>query len=280
MITQVSTPKPKPGRFFAEVAAGLGALRQGFSMWRRSPRLMVLGAAPALVVGTVFLAAFVAVIVAAPGLVDWATPFADDWPSFLRSATRIALWVALVLLVGWGLTACYAATTLFVGKPFFDKIADHVEHLLGNPPLPDQAPRTRLADQSADSLSLALRGVALSVGLFLIGLIPVVGAPAAFVVAMVVGGRLLSGDLTSRALEARGFTPAERRRLVAARRARTNTFGAGAYLLFLVPIVSVVAMPSVVAGATVLARDLLPQLPADSEYAPASGTIVAPGGFA
>ncbi|MCL2466023.1 MAG: EI24 domain-containing protein [Micrococcales bacterium] len=275
---------PQPGTFFTEVGGGLAALRRGFSLWRHSPRLMLLGAAPALVVGTVFLAVFVVVMVATPALVDWATPFADGWPSLVRGAARIALWAAVVLLVGWALTSWYAATTLFVGEPFFDKIAEQVERLLGNPPPPAQGPGTGLAIQASTSLRMAVQGVALSVCLFFIGLIPVVGTVAAFVVAVVVGGRLLSNGLTSRALEARGFSQPERRHLVKARRVRASTFGSVAYLLFLVPVVSIAAMPAVVAGATVLARDLLPdrtlQPPADSEYAPASGTIVAPGGFA
>ncbi|MCL2091868.1 MAG: EI24 domain-containing protein [Micrococcales bacterium] len=276
--------RPEPRRFAAEVAAGLSALRRGFSLWRHSPRLMLLGAAPALVVGAVFLAAFVALLVSLPNLVDWATPFADDWQPVLRTGTRVILGAGIVLLVGWAMVACYAATTLLVGDPFFEKIAHHVEQQLGNPPPGrDEGRWAGFVRQTSESLRLAGLGLALAVSLFLIGLIPVVGTVTGLVVGSVVGGRLLVTELTGRALDARGFDLDDRRRLLAARRVRSNAFGAAAYLLFVVPIVSVVAMPSVVAGATVLTRDLLPDptpAPQDVDSAPGSGTIVPPGGFA
>lgn len=281
-MAQVS--RPGPGRFSVEAAAGLSALRRGFSLWRHSPRLMLLGAAPAVVVGVVFLAAFVALLASLPALVDWATPFADDWQGALRTGTRVALGAGVVLLVGWALVACYAATTLLVGDPFFEKIAHHVEHQLGNPPPErDEGRWAGFVRQTGESLRLAGLGLVLAVSLFLVGLVPVVGTVAGIVVGAVVGGRLLVTELTGRALDTRGFDLDDRRRLLAARRVRTNTFGAAAYLLFVVPVLSVVAMPSVVAGATILARDLLPDPPPgpeDSDSAPGSGTIVAPGGFA
>lgn len=274
----------EPGRFPAEVAAGLSALRHGFSLWRRSPRLMLLGAAPALVVGVVFFAAFIALLASLPTLVDGATPFADDWQSGLRTSTRIGLGAGVVLLVGWALIACYAATTLLVGDPFFEKIAEHVEQGLGNPPLErDEGRWAGFVRQTGESLRLVGLGLALAVSLFLVGLLPLVGTVTALAVGTVVGGRLLVTELTGRALDVRGFDLGDRRRLLAARRVRSNTFGAAAYLLFIVPVVSVVAMPSVVAGATILARDLLPDptpARADSDSAPGSGTIVPPGGFA
>ncbi len=252
-----------------EAAAGLAALGRGFSLWRRSPRLMLLGAAPALIVGVVFFAAFVALLASLPTLVDRATPFADDWQAGLRTATQVGLGAGVVLLVGWALVACYAATTLLIGDPFFEKIADHVEHELGNPPQErGEGLWAGLARQTGESLRLAGLGLLLAVGLFLIGLLPAVGTLTALVVGSILGGRLLVTELTGRALDVRGFDLADRRRLLAARRARTTTFGAAAYLLFIVPIVSVVAMPSVVAGATILARDLLP----DPTLAPTDST--------
>ncbi|MDR3068573.1 MAG: EI24 domain-containing protein, partial [Cellulomonas sp.] len=241
--------RPKTHRASAEAAAGLSALRRGFSLWRHSPRLMLLGAAPALVVGVVFLGAFVALVVSLPNLVDWATPFADDWQTGLRTAIRIALGAGTALLVGWALVACYAATTLLVGDPFFEKIAEHVELTLGNPPPQrDEGLWTGLVRQTSESLRLAGLGLLLAVSLFFVSLVPLVGTVAGLVVGAIVGGRLLVTELTGRALDTRGFDLDDRRRLLAARRARTNTFGAAAYLLFVVPIVSVVAMPSVVAG--------------------------------
>ena len=252
----------EPGKFYPEAIAGLSALRRGFSLWRHSPRLMLLGAAPAVFVGVVFLALFVGLLVSLPTLLPWATPFADDWQVGWRVGVRIALGVCVVLLVGWVLIACYAATTLLVGEPFYEKIADHVEKLLGNPPPErDEGFFAGIVRQTVESLRMACLGSLLGVSLFLIGLIPVVGVVVGIAVGAIVGGRLLVTNLTGRALDMRGFDLDERRRLLAARRVCTNTFGAVSYLLLIVPVFSVVALPSIVAGATVLVRDILPDHP-------------------
>jgi CysZ protein len=71
------------------------------------------------------------------------------------------------------------------------------------------------------------------------------------------GGRLLTTELTGYAFEARGRPLADRRRALRARRVRSTAFGAATYLLFLVPFAAVVVMPAAVAGATLLAREVL-----------------------
>ena len=48
-------------------------------MWRRRPGLMLLGMVPALIVFLLLLAAFLVLLWKVDDLVDWATPFADDW---------------------------------------------------------------------------------------------------------------------------------------------------------------------------------------------------------
>jgi CysZ protein len=95
------------------------------------------------------------------------------------------------------------------------------------------------------------------VALFLVGLVPVAGPVLAAVLGALLGGRLLATELTGYAFEARGRGLTERRRALRGRRARVTTFGAVTYLLFLVPFAAVVAMPAAVAGATLLAREVL-----------------------
>ncbi|MBI5160030.1 MAG: EI24 domain-containing protein, partial [Micrococcales bacterium] len=94
--------------------------------------------------------------------------------------------------------------------------------------------------------------------LFLVGLLPGVGSVSALVIGAVLGGRLLGAELLERPLTGRGMAREAQTRLRHVHRARITGFGACAYLLFLLPLGAVVAMPAAVAGATLLARDLLP----------------------
>jgi len=100
--------------------------------------------------------------------------------------------------------------------------------------------------------------VGVSILLFALGLIPVVGQILAPVLGAFLGGWFLTLELTGYAFDARGLRLRDRRRLLGARRSRTLGFGVATYLLFLVPFAVVFVMPAAVAGATLLARDAVP----------------------
>ena len=152
----------------------------------------------------------------------------------------------------------YTAVTLAVGDPFYERIARRVEELAGDPPPEHDEPLLAgIGRAIREGLRLFLAGLVLTVVLFLVGLIPVVGPVLAAVLGALVGGRLLATELTGYAFEARGRTLSDRRRLLRTRRARVTGFGAITYLLFLVPFAAVVVMPAAVAGATLLAREVL-----------------------
>jgi len=72
-----------------------------------------------------------------------------------------------------------------------------------------------------------------------------------------VSGRLLAGELLSRPLEARGMDRVARAEVLRRDRASVLGFGVATQLCFLVPLGAVAVMPAAVAGATMLARDLL-----------------------
>ena len=112
-----------------------------------------------------------------------------------------------------------------------------------------------------ESLGLLAFGLVVGIAGFALGFIPVVGSAAAFVLAAVVGGSLLTLELTSYPLSRVGITTLrERRRLAAARRSLTLGFGVTCYLVCLIPLGAVVAMPSLVAGGTLLAARLAPSM--------------------
>ena len=248
---------------FGDLLAGVGFLGRGFGLWITSPRLMLLGALPAFLVGIVYLAGIVVLLVNLDTVVIWATPFADRWAEPLILTTRVA--AALVFVIVAALVAVYTftAVTLVVGDPFYERIWTEVESRLGNPPAAVQRGFWRsLGRALGDALRLLLP--AIGVGLLLLagGFVPLVGPVLVAVLGAVLGGWLLSVELTGLAFDARGYTLRDRRRALRSRRPVAIGFGAATYLLFLIPFVAVVAMPAAVAGAAMLSRDTLGLPPA------------------
>lgn len=254
-MTDAERRRPGLGR---DAAGGVGDLLKGFRVWGTSPRLMLLGAVPAVLVGIVFVAILIGVIVAMPGIVTAVTPFAQGWGAFAREAFRALVQVALFLLAAVLLVLAYTAVTLAVGDPFYERIVRRVEERAGGaPPERDEPVWRGIRRAVAEGLRLFLAGTVLALVLFAIGFVPVVGAVLAAVLGALVGGWLLAVELTGTAFEARGHSLSDRRRALRARRPRVVAFGAVVYLLFLVPFAAVLTMPAAVAGATLLAREVL-----------------------
>jgi CysZ protein len=250
-----STGRRNPAR---EALAGGGDLLRGFRVWGTSPRLMLLGAFPALLVGTVFLGLLAGLIAALPPVTAWATPFAGGWAVPLRDSLRLIVGAAILVLAVVLLVLAYTAVTLTVGDPFYERISRRVEEQQGGAPaLREEPPLAGVARAVSDGLRLFLGGVLVAVAAFLVGLIPVVGPVLASVLGASAGGWLLAVELTGYAFDARGHRLRERRRALRSRRARAWGFGVATYVLFLVPFVAVLAMPAAVAGATLLSRAVL-----------------------
>lgn len=237
---------------------GAGFLVRGLRLWRERPRLMLLGIVPALIVGVLLAGAFVALAVYADDLIDWATPFADDWADAVRSLFRLLLW--LLVLVGAAMLAIVTFTglTLAVGDPFYEKIWKEVELSLGGD-VPDRG--VGWLRGALDGVVLVLMGLATAVLVFLIGLLPLVGAVIGFALGLVLAGRLLAGELVSRPLEARGMDRAQRAALMRQHRGAMLGFGVCVQACFLVPLGGIAVMPAAVAGATYLAREALERAP-------------------
>jgi CysZ protein len=85
----------------------------------------------------------------------------------------------------------------------------------------------------------------------------VVGQTVVPVLAALVSGYLLTGELTAVALGRRGLRRKARFALLRRNRAAVLGFGAATTVLFMVPLGAVLAMPGAVAGATLLARERL-----------------------
>lgn len=216
---------------------------------------MLLGAIPAVIVGVVFAAGIVLLAVNLQVLVVWSTPFAEAWVEPWRTLFRIALGAAFVGLAILLIVFSFTALTLAIGDPFYERIWRAVEAQAGG--LPQGSPRSWAA-VLADGLRMLPRVVFGGLALFLLGFIPLIGQTVVPVATALFAGWMLSIELTGRALEWRGFALRERRRILAGNRAGTLGFGVATYLLFLLPFGAIVVMPSAVAGATLLARSVLP----------------------
>jgi CysZ protein len=152
----------------------------------------------------------------------------------------------------------FVAVTLAVGDVFYERIWRAIERQRGGEPPELEEPFWRSVVRGIGS-GLRLLALTATVGilLFACGFIPVVGQTVVPVIGAIVGGWLLSVELTGYSFDARGFTLRQRRRALAGDRAAALGFGVVTYLLFLVPFAAVIIMPAAVAGATLLARDTL-----------------------
>lgn len=252
------TPRPQTSGAGGEFFTGVGYLFRGAGLWITSPRLMFLGAIPALIVGAVYVVGIVFLILNIDPIVVWATPFADTWSDPLQALTRIAATLALIVVAVVVLAYSYAAVTLLVGDPFYEKIWRAVEVRLGNAPADPEVPFWRSVGRAlGDAIRLLLPAILVGITVFVCGFIPVIGSVLALTLGAIFGGWLLTVEMTGFAFDARGFTLGQRRRTLRRLRARTMGFGIVTYLLFLVPIAAVVVMPSAVAGAALLSRDAL-----------------------
>ena len=240
------------------VLSGVHYLGRGFGMWATSPRLMFLGAIPALLVGIVYLVGIVFLVINLNALVIWATPFANEWADPLILSTRVAAALVFVIVAALIVVYTFTAVTLVVGDPFYERIWREVENRLGNAPADQQVSLLRSIGRAiADAIRLLIPAIGVGILLLACGFIPVVGPITVAVVGALFGGWLLVVELTGLAFDARGFTVRDRRRALKTRRTVAVGFGAATYLIFLVPFAVVVAMPAAVAGAAMLSRDTI-----------------------
>ena len=249
--------------------SGMRMLVRGFGYWRRDPGVMLLGLVPAVLVFVFVVAGLVALGLSLPALVDWATPFADAWEEGWRNAFRLATGAITLGAAGVLAAVTFTAVTLAVGDPFYERIWRSVELDLGGDVPAEGAGFWRAA---VDSLGLIGLGIVTSLGVALLGFIPVLGAVLAPVAGVVLSGRLLAVELSSRALEARGLPSDARRAIRRAHRGEILGFGVATQLCFLVPLGAVITMPAAVAGSTMLARSALD---ATSRPAPHSSDLSA-----
>jgi CysZ protein len=243
-----------------EFVWGLRILGRGFGMYAKNPRLLLLGAIPALISFLVVLGALITLFVVVDDLADWMTPFADDWGSGSRSLIR-GLLVLVIVIASLALAVLtYTALTLLIGDPFYEVISERVEARLGGTPGAVNLPWYRtIVRNGVDSVRLIVLGIVINIPLFALGFVPVAGQILVPILQAIVGGWLITVELTGIPFNRRGLFLRQRRQLLRAHRSLCLGFGIPVFLLLLIPFVAILVVPAAVAGATLLTRRVMNQ---------------------
>lgn len=239
----------------------------------RHGRWLGFGLLPGLVALVLYAGALIGLGYGADDLTAWATPFADDWSSPWLSLFRgflTALFFGLGLFVA---VITFTAVTLLIGQPFYESLSEQVDRSEGGEVPQSGLPLwLELWVSARDSVKVLARVLLYGILLFALGFIPVIGQTVVPVLGFCVSGYFLTQELTAVALQRRKVELADRLELMRSRRMLVLGFGVPLVLAFLVPLVAVFLMPGAVAGATLMARDLM-----RSDEAPAAEST--PAGF-
>jgi CysZ protein len=231
---------------------------QGLGILLRSPRLLLLGALPAVVTTLLLLGGMVALVTWIDELAALVTPFADDWAEGLRAAVRVAAGVAVfaaVLVVG---LIGFTALTIAVGGPFYELIAEKVEDGLGLAPSEEELPWWRLLGMGLrDGVLLVLRSLVFTIPLLVAGFVPVVGQTVVPVLLALVTGWFLALELVAVPFYRRGMDLRQRRARLSTRRGLALGLGVPTSLLCAVPFAAIIVMPVAFVGGVLVAHETL-----------------------
>lgn len=252
-----------------DFATGVRLFVRGGGIVLRSPRLLLLGAVPALITTVLFLGGLLALLAGLDAIAAGLTPFADGWGSDARRVARVLAGIAVLGAVAVVGVVAFTALTLLVGGPFYERLSELVEDGLGGVDRPVALSWVQLTVRGLRDSAL-LVGVSLlcTLPLLLAGFVPVFGQTVVPVVAACVGGWVLALELVGVPFHRRGLRLGDRHRALRRRRALTLGLGVPAYLLCAIPFAAIVVMPIAVAGGTLLAREVLVREP---------GTALPPG---
>src|SRR5690348_12990775 len=100
----------------------------------RSPRLLRLGALPAVVTALLYLAALVVLARYLGELVGLLTGFAEAWSPGARQLAEVVVGIALVAAVALVSVLTFVAVTLAIGGPFYEKLSEIVDDTVGTVP--------------------------------------------------------------------------------------------------------------------------------------------------
>ncbi|WP_369258610.1 EI24 domain-containing protein [Streptomyces sp. R35] len=254
-----------------DLGVGFNYLVQGQRWVARHGKQYGFGLVPGLITLVLYVGALVGLALYGEDFVTWATPFADDWSSpwaglFRGFLTAVLFALALLLAV-----LTFTAVTLLIGQPFYENLSEKVDRDVspdGTAPESGLPLWRELWISARDSLRIVVRAVLWATLLFALGFVPFIGQTVVPVIGFFVTGFFLTEELTAVALQRRRVDLRERLTLLRSRKMLVWGFGTPLGLAFLVPFVAVFLMPGAVAGATLMARDLLGEETGEDDHDP------------
>ncbi|MEV7446101.1 EI24 domain-containing protein [Streptomyces sp. NPDC056257] len=268
-----------------DLAGGFRYLLAGQRWVFRHGRWLGFGLLPGLVSLVLYAGALIGLGYGADDLTAWATPFADDWSAPWTGLLRGFL-TALVFGLGLFLAVItFTAVTLLIGQPFYESLSEQVDRSEGGEVPQSGLPLWQeLWISARDSVKVLGRVLLYGILLFALGFVPVIGQTVVPALGFCVSGYFLTQELTAVALQRRKVDLTDRLALLRSRRMLVLGFGVPLVLAFVVPLVAVFLMPGAVAGATLMARDLMAVDEAPSAEAAPGGPAAprdpsAPAGF-
>ena len=250
------TPMVRPA--VEDLVVGAGLLPRGLSLIARRPRLFLLGAIPPAITSVIFTGLLIALITQLRLLVDWLTPFADDWDRGLATTVEVLVGSAVVAAAVLIMVISFTTLTLALGSPLYDKLSESVEREFGDVPELDESVARGVLRALRQALALISVAILGALVLFGTGFLPVIGQTVAPVLSAIFGGWMLGIELVGAPFERRGMLRlSDRRAAMRVRRFRVLGFAVPTFLLLAIPFVGVVIFPVATAGGTILARQLL-----------------------
>ncbi|RSM90577.1 hypothetical protein DMH04_03690 [Kibdelosporangium aridum] len=246
---------------------GVGMFGQGLGILLRRPKLLLLGAIPAVLTTLLLLGGIAALVVWIDELATWVTPFADDWSTGWQTTVRIAAGVALFAAAISIALLSSTALTLAIGAPFYEYIAEKVEDDMGGVPNAVETPWWRLLGMGIrDGIILVLFSLLYTIPLFVAGFIPVFGQFVVPVLMALVAGWFLALELVGVPFYLRGMALKQRREHMRKRRMLALGLGVPASLLCAIPFLAIIVMPVAFVGGVLVAREVLQDSPAGQAH--------------
>jgi CysZ protein len=241
-----------------DLVIGAGLLPRGLSLIARRPRLFLLGAIPPAITSVIFTGLLIALITQLRPLVDWLTPFADDWDRGLATTVEVLVGSAVVAAAVLIMVISFTTLTLALGSPLYDRLSESVEREFGDVPELDESVARGVLRALRQALALISVAILGALVLFGSGFLPIIGQTVAPVLSAIFGGWMLGIELVGAPFERRGMLRlSDRRAAMRVRRFRVLGFAVPTFLLLAIPFVGIVVFPVATAGGTILARQLL-----------------------
>lgn len=240
-----------------DFVTGVRFFGRGLGILLRSPRLLVIGAVPALLTTLLLLGGVVALGYWIDDLSALVTPFADGWAEGWRTAVRVAVGVGLfagALVVG---VLSFSALTLAVGAPFYEHIAEKVADEIGEDATAEPPWGRLLWWGLRDGVVLVARSLLCTIPLLLLGFVPVVGQTVVPVLLALVTAWFLALELIAVPCYRRGMDLRQRQELMRRRRPLALGLGLPASLLCAIPFAAIVVMPVAFVGGVLVAHEAL-----------------------